>query len=520
MRRLMEKTSSAARIAALLLADRRGTVTIFAVIAFALLIAFVGLIVDVGRVMNIHSQANSYADRVALAAAVELDGSGDALSRAVRAAVGDAQASALVDPGTRFTLSGDDAVGVAKLTFLSELGPDPTDPFTRSPVAGDIVVASWTPAGGFAYEAGFDASAAAHAANFVLVDTTVETEQYVLFPIARFLAPGMTTEASVAPQAVAGFTQSLCNFPPMSICNPYENPNPPYGGDFTPIIGQQIVMQTKGAGAAWAPGDFGFLQTPAGSGWPNCNNPPKINSSESNSAAILRCILGLVQPNTQCVSGRVNIRPGQAETANAGLNIMFDIYDPPMQSKKNDPAFAPARNVTSGAQAPNSGQCSLAKQTPTANDPLPRDPCLQAGTCSPNPRFGDGVSNADLTQYWLTNHGATLPGSLLGGTRYDVYRYEQDNNIVPETPICAPPGVDNPVRDRRVLVGAIINCLEHDIHGAADNVPAIAYGEFFITEPVGDPADPSVSNIYAEAIGVVKAASNNNVVRTYPVLHR
>lgn len=503
--------------------DERGSIVVFVVVVFALLVAFVGLSVDVGRIMNIHSQANSYADRVALAAATELDKTNSSLTRAVTAAVGQGGVAGLVDPGVRFSLSGDSAVGISKLTFMSALGPDPQDPYARSPVAGDVVVAEWTPGGGFTYPNGFDAASAATSANFVLATTTTETENYVLFPIASWLVPGVATQASVAPQAVAGYKQSVCNFPPVTICNPYENTTAPYGGPFNAIIGQQIKMQGIGPGTSWTPGGFGFLQTPAGSGAPHCNSPPG-QTGDISGAAYLRCILALVQPNTRCVDSGVSIRPGQVETANVGLNVMFDIYDAPLQNKKTDPAFGPSANVTTGWNS--TSNCRLANQTPSVtNTPLPRDPCLITDTCSPNARFGDGVTNAQLNAYWQATHGANLPAAISGATtRYEVYRHEMDINQIPEGPVCAPVanGVNNPIRDRRVMIGAIINCLEQGITGAATDVPVIAYGEFFITEEIGDPgtAGNAGSAMYAEVIGVVEPTSNNSVVRTYPVLHR
>ena len=503
--------------------EQEGAVTIFTVVTFAFLMAFAGLVFDIGRVYNLHSQAQAYVDEVALAAAAELDGTSGSLDRAIRAAVGDAQHGALLNEGHRFSLSGDNNVGVGSILFLDTIADDP-EPGVYSPVAGDNVLCT--------YEAaaltcdGVTEAEADSLAQFVLVNATTETEDFVLFPIAGVFIPGFRTEASVAPQALAGFTRNVCNFPPMSICNPYESLTPPYGGDYTPVIGQQILLKSKGSGSSWAPGDFGFLDPAAGAGGGLCGNP--------NGTSFLRCILGLVEPNTQCVEAEVDIKPGEAVSAHVGLNMRFDIYDPPLTNYKNDPNFAPSINVTKGkTHLPN--QCRLNQLDDPAvgfeTVPLPRDSCFEAGTCAQtgdgSPRLGNGVTTADLQNYWITNHGVALPGSLVGGTRYDVYRYEIDNNTIPDKSpqgedgeaSCASTSVSDPLRDRRVMIVAVINCLEHGISGNASGVPVEAFVRMFLTEPVGlDGA--SVEDIYAETLGVVEPGDFDGVLHDFPVLYR
>ncbi len=517
--------------------DEKGAATVFVVVMFVLMIAFAGMVIDIGRIMNIHSQANSYVDRVALAAAAELDGNGGAMERAVRAGVGDGTDGPLVPPGFRISLTGDNAVGVARMVFFSEIGDDDNDPYARSPLPGDTPVCDWTPGGGFDCTAYSLTQAQADLiAAFVMVEATTETENYVMFPIAAVFAPGIATQASVAPQALAGFKQEVCNFPPLAICNPYENSGG--GGNFTPLIGQQILMKTKGAGSQWAPGNFGFLEVPNNSGGGNCKNSPK-QGGESGSASFLRCILALAQPNTQCVSGRVNFRPGQAVSVHKGLNVRFDVYDPPLKNKKNDSAFAPSANVTKGRVATNN--CSLDKLDPVPASPddtmeLPRDPCFSTGTCVTSPdgvRFGDGITDVELNDYWLTNHGVNLPGALSGSTRYDVYRYEIDNSLIPNKTAqagengapdgtCAPAGsgINTPLRDRRVLIAAAVNCIEHNVQGSIDNVPVEAFMEVFFTEPIGDPDDNSNDDLYVELIGVVDPGGDDGVLHEFPVLYR
>jgi uncharacterized membrane protein len=74
------------RTAAGFLDQESGSVTIFAIVGFAFCMVIIGLAFDLGRVMGIHTEVSSYADRMALASARELDGRPDALQRAIGAA--------------------------------------------------------------------------------------------------------------------------------------------------------------------------------------------------------------------------------------------------------------------------------------------------------------------------------------------------------------------------------------------------------------------------------------------------
>lgn len=507
--------------------SERGAATVFIVVMFTLMIAFSGMVIDVGRIMNIHSQASSYVDRAALAAAAELDGEAGAMTRAVRAAFGDGVDGPLVPEGFRFSLSGDNAVSISRMVFFSSITDDDGDPYARSPLPGDVEVCDWTLAGGFDCSAyGLTEAEANAVAAFVLVEATTETENYIMFPIAAVFAPGIATEASVAPQAVAGFRQEVCNAPPLAICNPYENPGG--GGAFNPIIGQQILLKTKGSGASWAPGNFGLLQLSSDAGGTLCNGA-------SGSAAFIRCVLSLENPNTRCVSTRVSTSPGEKQTIHNGLNVRFDIYDPPLS--RTDPNTPPSANVTKGVTF-DGNNCQTNKLeaaeegSPEETTALPRDPCFSNDTCagaSGEPRFGDGVNDAILNDYWLTNHGVTLPGALSGGTRYDVYRYEIDTPDMTDksaiggedgNPSCSTAApVNNPLLDRRVLIVAVMNCIEHGVSGNSANVPVEDFMQVFLTEPIGYEA-ANEDDIYGEVLGVVDPGADDGVLHEFPVLYR
>lgn len=488
--------------------DEEGAVTIFIVIMFAFLLGLAGLVFDVGRIYNVHSQAQAYVDEVALAAAAELDGEAGSLQRAIRAAVGDTQRNALLDPGFRLSLSNDNAVNVESLVFLASIANDPP-PESRSPVAGDTVLCTLL-AGQSPADAGCPADADGRAA-FVLINATTETEDFLLFPIARAFVPAVITEASVAPQALAGFTREVCNIPPMAICNPQEASTG--GGGFTAIPGQQILLQTQGANSAWAPGDFGFLDL----------SEMGPNGCSGGGANFLRCVLGALNPNTACVSAEVDMNPGQVTSADVGFNIRFDIFESPFQGEKSNPNFAPDLNVTKGAL---NNQCRLDKMNadPAASQtvPMPRDPGISVTN-----RIGSGVALTDLQNYWATNNptlnGGLLPASVT--TRYEAYLYENAYGIPNKSatggengnPTCSTVGG---IPDRRRMVVAVINCIEHSVKGSASDIPVVEFMEMFLTEPAGDPLDPSNHDIYAEVISVVKPGGQDGVLHEFPVLYR
>ena len=479
--------------------DERGVITVMAVIATGLFVAIGGLALDLGRLYNLHSQLQAYADHVALAAAAELDGQAGAIERARRAALGDGDGPMLADVQT-FAVGAPD-LRVLEPVFLSALPDDPLPQYATS----DLV----------AYVTTEDSEA-----RFVWVTVQPREMRFLMLPIMNLFAdreldvgPSATTSAT----AVAGFTREVCNFPPLMMCNPYET-----GGgnrEFTPIVGQQVLLKTQGSGASWAPGDFGLLDTVQSAGEGEC-------TGGLGGTNRIRCVMALINPNSQCVGGRVNIRPGQAVSIHAGLNVRFDVWDPPLQSKRTDPAFAPAANVTKGkSHAPN--QCRLNQLNPAPDTvPLPRDGCFASGTCDDG-RFGDVVSTAQLSAYWSANHGgAALPGELTGGTRYELYRYEIDQGVIPQSalpngengaPSCAPAGYDNPLLDRRTLIVAVVNCLEHNIHGNTDDVPVVAFAKMFMTEPVGDAPD---HDLYAEMLGVLEPGGEDGVLHDFPQLYR
>ncbi|HEX6978894.1 MAG TPA: pilus assembly protein TadG-related protein [Alphaproteobacteria bacterium] len=509
-----------------LLRDDGGAVVLWVTVALVAFFAIGALVIDGGRLFNIHTQMQSYADHAALAAAAELDGHGDAITRAINAATGALGPGPIVTDTQNF--SGDGSLAVQRLVFLSALGSG-TGP--AGTVPGDNVVYTYPDDGAPTIEQ-------SRQARFVQVTVEPRSVLYALAPVMNVFGAGVASAGTAQTFAIAGFTRTACRFPPLMICNPTEDTaNGTF--DWESMKGKQILLKTKGGGnsAQWAPGDFGLLDL---SKYATSNLCPS-----GGGAAAIRCLLGLRDPGTQCVEqgALVDVAPGERESVHAGLNVRFDIWDPPMGSRMSDPAFAPARNVTKGKV--QSRQCTSNKLTelppgdPADTDALPQDDCFAAGNCDFDNRVGRGVSEAALQAYWQKNH-PSIPWSAVVShfgrvpTRYEIYRYEIANEIPNKSaqggengnPTCAPapvtePADMSPVLDRRVLLVAIINCKEHGVKGSADNIPVESFAMMFLTEPVGaDPSDPQISDIYAEFMDFVEANDETGILHELPILYR
>jgi hypothetical protein len=520
------------------LEETDGAMTILALIFFVILVGFAGLAIDIGRVYGLRGQMVSYVDQVALAAATELDGQSGSIDRAARAALGDDSGGPLVSTSYNFAQPST-TLGVYNLIFLSHIasGPGPT------PQTGDTVVCTYQ--GGAWSPASCDKDATINGkAKLVAVTSTSVQVGYFVLPVADFLlgAGAMAGGARIQMQATAGYTSWSCDITPLMMCNPSE----PAGNTdtlypYNPTIGQQILMKASGSGAAWAPGDFGLLQQPSTAGGSGCNGA---------GASFIQCMLGLVNPLTQCFQTNVTVQPGQAQTTSDGINARFDIYAQSGSKYSGNALFAPSADVTKGIVGKTKGSCPNQFQAATAGVPLPRDANIMADTTG-TVRFGNGVAYSAVTKYWSTDHptSPTVPTSIqtacqTAGTacRYAIYRYEIDNNLVPNikngengAPMCTVPGVNDAQRDRRTLIMAVVNCGAVNLRGKTANtgsysgIPVTSIVKMFMTEPMGLQEDAtgkvtgdssSSNNIYGEVLGTVTPGDTSGALHVIPVLYR
>lgn len=463
-----------------------GAVAILWAISLVVVFGFAALAFDVGRLSATQSELQSFADNVALAAAGELDGKSDALTRA------NAAAANLIDDTQTFA-DGGQALGSVDytLTFYRELPASDLDPMDPSDITTDPAQAVY--------------------AEVIVQPRSVGTPFAAATNALLGLAGGAT--ATVGATAVAGYTQEACDITPLMFCLP---PGAFHAND---EIGTMIRLRGGGSGSAWGPGDFGFLDPSQADLGATC--------SGLNGAQLIACLVGAEQNVTQCYTQRgVNTEPGQkVGIEDAIFNIRFDIYKSTMNGKKNDPDYPPAPNVISGLRPAGGGSCIGQNEATAYPDtiPLPRDDCFAAGTCT---RWGDGTW--DYATYIDTNHGngngvldagedshltAFPVDPKYAGTRYETYLREiaygdsvaggailSGQGWETGRPQCSSNMSARP--ERRVVIAAGIDCVTNPVNGNEVGVPVEEFFEVFLTEPVGDDGNsPPTLDLWVEVIG-------------------
>jgi hypothetical protein len=457
--------------------DESGATLIFWAVSLAMIVGFVALSWDLGRLSASQSEMQSFSDQVALAAAGELDGGPDAITRA------NAAANTLVTRQQSFADGGGTLGGAdVTLTFYPDLPADDTAALTGAtvdPAAARYVEATVTP-------------------------RTLQFPFYRAFTAISGNAGADTTQ--VGATAVAGFTSFACDVTPMFFCLP----DPGYRA--ADNIGDTILLRSQGGGTAWGPGDYGFLDLNS------IPQDPNGVCSGLNGANLYRCLVAAEGPITQCYSLRgVDLEPGQRiGLADAAYNTKFDIFRASMNGARNDPLYPPAPNTISGVGRNGAG-CVAGSTTPTTSKEVPPDDCFASGTCSGNNRFGDGDWSTGRADYVAANYGGTDPHPG-AATRWEYYQAEiaaaggasSTTPILDQTayptitergrPQCSPHQSDDIYR--RTFVTAGVDCTANTVRGSERNVPVLEFFELFMLSPARtNGASPPSVDIYAEIIG-------------------
>lgn len=460
--------------------DRRGAVLPVVALALPVLFGFTMLAVDGGRYFNLHTSVQWAADALALAGAAELDRKPDAITRANRAI------DNLVANDQRF---GDNAITFDRY-FLKALPPSD----------GTTIDASYR-------------TTLASEARYVQIALRPVTFRSYFAAAANTL--GGPTEAGAS--AVAGFDSVACNVAPLFTCNPYEGASTSIFDAGKDPSFRRRLMTIKEKGQQYFPGNYGYLQPPNGGG-----------------ADEVRDNLSRDRPNGCYKLAGVELRTGNIASTAEAMNVRFDMYEGNSAANKSDPAYRPALSVRKGYSGPACNKSAaydptkpptVAPNTTAPSIGFPRDPCFYDDSCT----FG-GVTMAgrvgggdwDFDSYWTINFpGIGKPNGWSNAnrpSRYEVYRYEIDNNLVntasrgpadKETgaPQCYSGGAttlsDKP--DRRVFHGAILDCRALDQQygisgGSAPPLPVTAYAKFFLTEPM----DKQDATIWVELVDVVE----------------
>jgi Flp pilus assembly protein TadG len=469
------------------LTDARGTILVFWAFSLVALLGLVALSFDIGRIASTHAQLQSFADHVALAAAGELDGNSDAITRATDAADKMISASQTFGDGSH-TLSGSNDFSIA---FYATLPADDTAPLgssTADPVKAQYVSVTATPR------------------------SVGLTFAHALFTLLGKPLPTPLAQAT----AVAGFTQYACDITPMMFCVPH---NTDTEGNAIPYraedhVGDMILLRAGGNGAAWGPGDFGFLDPSASDIAADPSGP--CAGLSTTGAKYTECLLAAEGSISQCFSQRgVTTEPGQKNgIENAVMNVRFDIFLATLKNAQKDAAYSAAPNVIKGIVPKNSGKACIGQNGEVSPDtmPLPRDTCLNNGTCAQaggGGRFGDGVW--DSAGYIAKNWGGVAPAGWDGKTRWSLYNAEIDSAKTASSPIltgkaetgrpiCSANQSQYP--ERRMIVLAGVDCTANPISGRTDNIPVQEFFKIFLTQPVGpDPTTPTKEDIFGEIVG-------------------
>ncbi|MFN3938321.1 MAG: pilus assembly protein TadG-related protein [Gemmobacter sp.] len=447
--------------------DEAGGILVFWALALATIMGLAALTFDLGRVASTQTELQSFADGVALAAAGELDGNADAIDRATAAAAALVASDQTFGEGAR-RLQGAERY---QLFFYDRLPPNDTAPFTLAPTLDG------------------------RRARYVRV---VAEPVDVRVPFGAALAAltgGTRGPAEVGATAVAGFVRYACDVTPLMFCLPNANFRA------NEQIGTQILLRS-GGNSAWGPGDFGFL------------DPSTIQINESGPCAGLSgvnrdlCLIGAEGSVAGCFrQDGVDTEPGQkVGIEDAVLNIRFDIYRGTMNSRRTNPLYRPGPSVIKGIVPRGGGSCVGNNADPSPDTMvLPRDGCFASGTC-PYPRFGNGVW--DRAAYVAMNHGGAEPAGA-GTTRYQMYLAEiaaaaggpiLTGRAETGRPQCAPSYSTNP--ERRIVIGAAIDCTANPVAGRTRNVPVQEFFRLFLTEPVGsNTSSPPTLNLWVEVVG-------------------
>ncbi len=471
-----------------------GAVLVLWALFLAVAMGFLALSFDLGRVASTQSELQSFADQVALASAGELDGRPDAITRATAAAAG------LISDSQTYAV-GASALGGAgsyTITFLSTLPP------IDSAAATGITTIP----------------AQARYVRINVIQRTVQTP----FAAANAALTGDATlnvQSNVSATAIAGMTSWACDVTPLMFCVPNAN------WRATDNIGDQIMLRAAGSGAAWGPGNFGFLDVtslPVDTTGP-CNG--------LNGANLYKCLVGAENGITSCIrtDTGVTTQPGQRVGLAEAFNTRFDIFPNSMSGERTNPAYRPAPNTVQGTRpiangngngnGNNSAICR--DNNPAASDalPLPRD----TGISDAN-RFGAGSWNRD--GYVATNHVGTYPsGTNATSTRYQMYlaeiaaaRSRTTPNDVPlptrnETgaPMCHTSVSPDP--DRRTVIAAAVDCAANSIRGSTSNVVPLEYVKLFMTEPVLSPGGPDDAEIMVEVVNTAGGVGSGAITGVY-----
>lgn len=524
--------------------DDEGGILVFAGLSLAVMLGMAAMVFDMGRMATTQTELQTFADNVALAAAGELDGETDSITRANLAAANLTSGKQTFGQGNN-VLAG--AVDYS-LCYADTLPEDDLAPIT---CLSDVTDEDQQ-----------------RLAAYVEVTATPRDVDLPFARVFAVLTGSGAVDNTVSAVAVAGFVSYACDITPLMFCVP--------GDDWTAAgnVGQSIYLRSGGSGAAWGPGDFGFLDVSEA-------KDPDGTCKNLNGAQLTACMIAALGNITACFQQNgVDTEPGQkVGIENSIFNTRFDMFNSMMSKYKTDPNYAPGPHVAKGFVASNGNGTCVGQATEVADTmAFPPDSNF------PDGRFGNKVW--DIDGYIETNHGPTTVTDAQGNTsqvpesymyqalidyryskpdvsRHDIYKREislaeksDSNGKISYNPIfayvdgdgnyvntraengiaqCSNPNNVVPLdptseitTDRRTFTAAAINCDPVKggtaINGAEKDVPVQEFVKIFLTEPVGESTDtPPNFEFYVEVVGTAEGLGEaslqngliNHVVQLY-----
>jgi len=454
--------------------EQRGAVYAMTAIMLPVVLGMGLLAVDASRLYGLNTSLQNGADALALAGAAELDRKPDAITRANAAIanlVSNQHVFGTTSPGTV-------TAPAAQIHYLKSLPSTDTAAITSTNYTTDPTQAEY-------------------------VEVTVSTQTLTTFFPAALIGGSNSTTTNAT--GVAGFNAAVCQFTPMYICDPYEGTGTSIftvASSASSLRTQYLLKGGNGGSSQYFPGNYGWLSSP----------------SLGNGASALRDALATVQPTACFVQNGVNQQTGSIANAVDAINVRFDLWTGPYNSQSGNSSFRPSLNVRKGYTPGNgkNGACNATETTSTIGGvtqnwaKLGQDSAFTTLSGS-SAQVGNGTW--DFNDYWTTNFGSLAKPNTWSNSnlpsRYQVYRYEIDNNLTSTksgnpykevgTAACYSGGGLSDSPDRRILYAAIIACNGLGVHGNTGGpLPVEAFGKFFITEPA------STSGIYVEMTGLVQ----------------
>ena len=382
--------------------DQRGAIGPLYAVGILAFVAISAVGFDAGRLWALDTELQNAADQAALAAATQLDGGDDAITRARDAANNTfANASSSFTNQTRFA---NDGAGrpITDLGFKFYAGYTADAPTGTELSDGDGAAAE-------------------------VVEVTVNARRvfYALTPLV-----GAFSDNAIG-RAMAGLQSATCNVAPLMFCVPNNGAGVadrtfPTDAD----IGKGLKLHMNANQAdPWAPGNFGFLNIDF-----DIHGNPNRRLGQNNSAActgdVVESDTGVRDPESTALNTRLDIYPnGNSYNCDVSTGDFC-----PSENVRRDYVRVEARNNTLAANVagltcnPNDNSTDWRLISALPNDSnvlpalqgLPMDDCFGTGGCTV---LGDADWSGDA--YMALHHGSTsLATAAPNGTRYEVHQWE------------------------------------------------------------------------------------------------